>query len=301
MIVSKNAGIFAALISVAFLWGTSFAVSKVALQTLSPLNLAGLRFALAALLFAAIVCSRKQWLRRQDIGQFLLLGFLAITSYFYIQYTGLLYTTSINAALLLATSPVVTLLCSSALGREKLTANALLGVGLAFFGVCLVISRGQLFTLFAAETLLGDAMMLLNALVWAGFTLYGQNLMTRYSPFTAISYITIFGSLLLLPVVLIANPLNPVSLLSQLPHITTATMGAILYLALLCSVYAYSVWYYAIERIGAVRTASFSYVSPLFALLAGVCLLDETVSVLALVGGITVLGGVYLTNHSRTK
>ena len=98
------------LLSVTFLWGASFAISKIGLQELSPLNLAGVRFLLASFIFGIILITQKpfQSIDIRDIPALAIAGFMAITSYFYIQYTGLLYTTSINAALLLATSPIWT-------------------------------------------------------------------------------------------------------------------------------------------------------------------------------------------------
>lgn len=292
-------GIYLSLVGVAFLWGTSFAVSKVALQELSPLNLAGVRFIAAALLFAVLLGARNARLRLADIPQFLLLGFLVITSYFYIQYTGLQYTTSINAALLLATSPVWTTLAGTLLGQEKVNGKLMGGCLLAFAGVALVISRGNVLALFMPETMLGDLLMLLNAFVWAGFTLYGKKIMNRYSPLVAVAYVNIFGALLLLPLVLVPSRINPIPVLEQLGGVSWATGAAVGYLALLCSVYGYSTWYRGIEKIGAVRTASFQYLNPLFAFGAGFWLLQETVTAVVLVGGAAVIGGVYVTNTAK--
>lgn len=300
MFNNKNTTIYLSLISVAFLWGTSFAVSKIALHELSPLNLAGFRFLCAALIFGLILTVRKERIHREDIPQLIIMGFLSITSYFYIQYTGLLYTTSINASLLLATSPVWTFLASMLVRQEQVNLKAAWGILIAFIGVSLVISRGKLFSLFASETILGDMLMLLNAIVWAAFTLYGKKIMTKYSPFTSIAYIHIFGALMFLPIILIPNRLNPISAVEQLSNVSLPTIAAVVYLAVFCSVYAYYTWYAGVEKIGAVRTVTFQYISPLFALLAGILLLDETVTAFILIGGIIVVIGVYLTNKCTT-
>lgn len=296
---NKNMPIYLSLICVTFLWGTSFAVSKIALHELSPLNLAGFRFLTAAIIFSSILAVKKSRIYQEDIPQLIVMGFLSITSYFYIQYTGLLYTTSISASLLLATSPVWTTIIGILIGQEKVNHKAVGGILLAFLGVTVVISRGKLFSLFVSETILGDILLLLNAIVWAFFTLYGKKIMSKYSPFSAVAYVNIFGALMLLPIILIPNPLNPVSLIKQLSNITLPTIAAVIYLAALCSVYGYYTWYRGIETIGAIRTASFYYICPLFALLAGIWLLDETITLFVLLGGITVIIGVYLTNKCK--
>jgi len=290
------------LLSVVILWGCSFAVSKYGLQELSPLNLAGARFCLASVIFGVILLTQKprRALERQDFLAMVVAGFMAITSYFYIQYTGLLYTTSINAALLLATSPIWTTIFGVALRQERITAKAFGGILLAFVGISLVISRGRTFSLFDLQTLRGDLMLLLNALVWAGFTLYGKKIMQKYPPFTAMAYIHIFGTIMLLPVILIPNGANPVTLLQQLPGVKISTIISIVFLAALCSVYGFGMWYRGITKIGAVRTAAFYYMSPMFALFAGVWLLNETFSLGVIAGGVMVVTGVYLTNRYKT-
>lgn len=293
--------IYLSLLSVVFLWGTSFAISKIGLHTLSPLNLAGLRFLTASIIFGLILIFQKvdQTIERQDILQLFVMGFMAITSYFFIQYTGLLYTTSINASLLLATSPLWTTVLGVMMRQEQINLKAVSGMLLAFCGVTLVISKGNPVTLFTSKTLYGDLLLLSNAGVWAIYTLYGKRIMLKYSPFTAVAYIHIFGTLMLLPIILIPNHLNPVTVLEQMSALSLPTTAAILYLAVLCSVYAYYMWYKSIAQIGAIRTASFYYISPLFALAAGIWLLNETMTPLTLIGGCMVVAGVFLTNKFK--
>jgi len=292
---------YATLLSVVFLWGASFAVSKIGLYELSPLNLAGLRFSLASVFFVILLVMQNPIvsLERQDIFTLIIAGFMAITSYFYIQYTGLLYTTSINAALLLATSPIWTTIFSVVIGLEQITIKAFGGILLAFLGISLVISKGQLFLLFSSQTIYGDMLLLLNALVWAGFTLYGKKIMEKYSPFTAMAYIHIFGTIMLLPFILIPNKLNPVTVIDQLSNISITTIISIFYLAILCSVYGFGMWYKGITQIGAVRTASFYFICPLFAVFAGNWLLNESFHLSIVIGGLMVIFGVYITNKFK--
>lgn len=292
---------YISLFIVVVLWGSSFAVSKIGLQELSPLNMAGIRFSLASILFGILLVAQKSSssLESKDILSLVVAGFMSITSYFYIQYTGLLYTTSINAALLLATSPIWTTIYCVVTKQERITGKAFIGILLAFTGICLVISKGKVFFLFASETLPGDLLLLLNSVVWAGFTLYGKKIMQKYSPFTAMAYIHIFGTIMLLPVILIPSNINPIPITQQLSGISCSTGVAILYLACLCSVYGYGMWYRGVAQIGAVRTASFYYMSPLFALIAGIWLLDESFNFLVVVGGCLVMLGVYFVNKYK--
>lgn len=292
---------YLALTGVSFFWGTSFAAAKIGMHELSPINLGIFRAILAAILFSIILVKRKRGntIERKDIPKFILLGFLVITSYFYLHYTGLSYTTTINAALIVNTSPIFTALLGTALGWEKIRPLGGIGIMLAFAGVSLIITNGQLTAIFQSATLLGNLLLLSNAIVWAGFTLYGKELLQKYSPITAIAYIHIFGAIMLLPFAFFPTAIAPVPFIHQILSISWKTVGATLYLAILCSVYGYYMWYTGVGRIGPVKTAVFGYLNPLFAILSGIWLLGEKLTVYTIIGGILVISGVYLTNQAK--
>ncbi len=295
---------YAALLSVSFLWGASFAAAKIGIAELAPLNLVVLRFVIAASVFAGILAARrdKTTLERADVPRFVVLGFLTVTSYFYIQYTALTFTTTVNAALIVTTAPVWTAVMAAALGVERVPLLGAAGIAVALGGVALIISGGRGGAdLLSSATLPGDLLILVNAVTWAGITLYGKAVLQKYPPFTAMAWIHIFGTVLLLPFAFLATPLAPVPLIGQLGGITWPTVASAVYLALLCSVYAYFVWYLGVERLGAVRTAAFSYFNPLFAAIVGVLLMGEKLSVYVAAGGAIVLAGVYVTNRAKSR
>lgn len=175
---------YTALITVSFLWGTSFAAAKIGMYELEPLNLVIFRFLIASAVFGVVLLQTGTYrlLRRQDIPRFILLGFLAIASYFYIQYTGLRYTTTINAALIVATSPIWTVLFSTILGYDSITPLGIAGIAIAFTGVSAIITNGQWINLFNPSTITGDILLLVNAVVWAGFTVYGKTILKNIGP-----------------------------------------------------------------------------------------------------------------------
>lgn len=294
--------LYAALTGVSLVWGTSFAAAQIGMRELAPLHLVTLRFILASFIMAAmLLCMKNNTIDRSDLPRFFGLGFMAITSYFWIQYTGLLYTTSIDAALIIATSPIATAILSAFFGGERPGPRSILGSLVAFTGVVLVITKGDFTSLFQSKSSFGALLLLTNSLVWACFTLYGKTVLKKYRPFVAIAYIHIFGTLLLLPAALIPGVFAEASFVQALSAISFETIGAAVYLAVLCSVYAYYFWYMGIEVIGAVRTAAFSYMNPLFAIAAGLLFMGERLSFWAAGGGLLVLGGVYCINSASSK
>jgi drug/metabolite transporter (DMT)-like permease len=300
---TKSGYVYLGLATGSLFWGTSFAAAKIGLRELSPLNLVIFRFGLASVLLAVILgCGRdRPRILRRDVPRFLVLGFLVISSYFYLQFLALRYTTTIVSSLIIATSPIFTAVISHVSGLERLKALAAAGIALAFTGVVLLITNGHWSDFLGSSSWKGDGLLLMNALVWSGFTLYGKTLMQTYRPFVAIAYTQMAGTLLLLPLAFIATPLAPQPLYLQIQHISWPTCLGGLYLAVPCSVFGYHVWFKGVDALGAVRTSVFSYLNPLFAIAAGLYLLHEHLTLYILLGGSMIILGVFATNRSRQQ
>jgi len=85
----------------------------------------------------------------------------------------------------------------------------------------------------------------------------------------------------------------------ELPHLSLAGAGAVLFLGICCSALGYLFWYGALERVEVSRVAAFLYVEPLVTLLAAVILLNEKVSLMTVVGGLLVLLSVFIMQRAR--
>lgn len=160
-----------------------------------------------------------------------------------------------------------------------------------------MISKGHFTILFNPSTIFGDGLVLLNAIIWAWFTLKGKVVLEKYSPFTAMAYIHIFGTILLLPFAVLPSPFVEITLIEQLPSISIKTISVTAYLAVFCSVYGYFIWYLGISKIGAVKTAIYSYFNPIMATIAGMLIFNEKLTMYVVIGGLLVILGVYITNQ----
>ena len=287
------------LLTVPVFWGTSYVAAKIGMRDLLPLNLVITRFVIASLLFSLILLLKKKdvYLDKKDIPQFFLLGLMAITFFYYIHYTGLQYTTSTNAGLIMATSPIFAALFCIVTKKENVSNRSLAGTCIAFIGVLLVITQGKFDSLYQQKTLLGDSLIILNALMWAWVTLKGKTVLEKYSPFVAMAYIHIFGTVLLLPFAFFPTSLAEISLWQQLMTVSWSTILASAYLAVFCSVYSYFIWYLGVSKIGAVKTAAFNYFNPIMASVAGIIVFHEQMTIYSALGGFLVILGVYITNQ----
>lgn len=303
-----SAKIVLALLFVVTAWGGSFPVAKIALRELTPLNLATIRFTVATLLFIPVVLLAR---RRQgergiplpswpDLLRLNGLAWLGVTVHFLLQYTAVARTSASNAGLIIAISPLFVVLVSSLWLREPFTWRRLMGILVASFGVAMVISRGTFQFNFGSQTLLGDLIMVVNALTWALFSILGRAMMRRLSPLITTFYITVLGTVWFYPLAV------PRGLWSQVATLSATGWLAVSFLGVICSVACYYLWYWALSQVEASKVSPFQYLQPMVSLALSALMLGERISPILLVGGAVpiILGLILVTGsggrHQKT-
>lgn len=272
------------------IWGTNFAVVKRALEGFLPLGFNALRYLLASLLVYAVLRSRGP-LRppaRADVPRILALGLVGNTIYQMAFITGLDGTRAGNASLMLALVPVFVLLFGLRSDRERRPA-AWLGAILSVAGVAAV--SGSTAGLEGGPTIRGDVTMIGAAVVWALYTVEARPLIERYGSVQATAWTLWVGGI---GIFVIGIP----SLVRQSwSDIDLAGWGGLLYSALFSIGLAYLIWYRGVERLGGARTAVFSNLTPVVALITGAVWLGETMTLLSAAGAAMVVVGVMLVRR----
>lgn len=292
----SNLVVIAVLLLTTFFWGSSFAVAKYAMAELTPLALAAVRFVIGGLMYAVLLGflpAEQCHISKQDWLRLVFLALLGVTTYFWVQYTGVSLTTATNASLIIATSPLFVAVLSTVINREELSIRAGVGIVIAYSGVILVISRGSLDSFWQPQYMLGNLLMVLNACCWALFTVLGRRITAKYPPFTITAYISIIGAIGLIPLGLSEG------LLHQLKVLSLPGWLAVVYLATFCTVVGYGGWYFALSRIEASHAAVFQYLQPLYTMLLSVWLLGESVTWHVLLGAILIITGLRLSAAKR--
>jgi drug/metabolite transporter (DMT)-like permease len=275
-------------------WGASFIATKVALREVSPLTVVWLRFTMGVLVLGAAVVARRQHTRvpRGELGYFALLGFLGITFHQWLQSNGLVTAQATTTAWIVTTIPVFMALLGRAALKERLRGDQVAGVGLAAAGVLVVVAGGDLATLrrgsFGTP---GDALILVSALNWAVFSALSKRGLRRYPATLMIFYVMAFGWLFN-SVFLLAGPG-----LGELGQLSGNGWLAMVFLGVACSGLAYIFWYDALQVVPASELGAFLYVEPLVAVAVAAVVLGESMSLLAIAGGVVILLGVWLVNR----
>jgi len=222
-------------------------------------------------------------------------GVLAFNS---LVYMALTETTSTSAALINATTPILTLFLAAlaggvvGTGGGEFTPRRLLGVLLGLAGVAWIVSRGSLTALVGLSLNRGDALMLVAALAWALYTVVSGGVARQMSPLSAVTV----SALLALPVLaVIGGP----GLAGSGAALTPLVVSGLLYVGLFASVAAYLSWNTGIGRIGASWGSIFLNLIPVFTALLAFVALGERLEPAQLVGGALVLLGVTLVNTGK--
>ena len=294
--VPPAASAHAALLLMVLIWGVNFPVAKAALTELNPLAFNALRFPLAALVVYAALRRRGGflWPRRGDRLQVFGLGVLGNVFYQQFFIFGLALTRAGTASLLLAATPIMTALLSAARGHERVALRTWVGVIATFIGIVLVVVFGGA----AAEgssSLLGDLLMIGASLSWAVYTVGSRGFIERYGSVQFTAWTLWTGAIGLCIIGL------PAVLRTDLGAISAGAWFGVLYAGALSIGVAYLIWYYGVRLIGNTRTAAYSNLVPVVALVAAWLQLGEVPSPGQLAGAGVILTGLTLAQLRVTR
>lgn len=272
-------------------WGGSFVATKVALAEISPVTLVWLRFAVGVVILALAVFLRRQFAlpKPKDLAYFGLLGLQGITFHQWLQSTGLQTSGAATTAWIVATIPVFTAVLGWLALKEKFAWLKGLGIGLAAVGVLLVVSNGELGSVFGAGFgTPGDLLILISAPNWAVFSILSRRGLRTTAPALMMLYVMasgwLFSSLLLA-----AGPG-----LGEITHLTLNGWLGVAFLGVFCSGLAYIFWYDALAVLPASQVGAFVYLEPLVTVVVAAVVLAEPVLWSSVAGGVVILSGVFL-------
>ena len=285
----RGAGFYHGLaIAAVVIWGTTFVSTKVLLtEGLSPAAIMFLRFLIAYAVLRTVCPRNERPVRFKDELMFAAAGITGGSMYFLTENMALQITLVSNVALLLTTSPIMTVLLSRLFFRrtEPFGRPVVLGMLVALAGVALVVYNGNFILQIRPW---GDLLTLTATLMWAFYNIVLKKIDRRYTTLEITRKVFFYGLATLLPVFFF----TPLRLDAEL-LLRPAVWGNLLFLGLVASLFCFVIWNMAVKRLGTVRTNNYIYFVPLVALASSALVLHETVTVVALAGAVLILGGVY--------
>lgn len=279
-------------------WGGTWVAARYAVQTVAPLGVAVWRFLFAAASLLALVVwkhGRLPALSRRELWLVLALGATGIFLYNLFFLYGMQHIAAGRGALVVAASPIITLLAAAWLLKEGMTALKALGSLLALAGCLTVIGKGDPLALLGGKVGAGETLILGCAFMWSAYTLIGRLGTRSMSALVMTAYASTAGFLMLLAAALLQDPAQ------LIPGYSAGAWIAILFLGLFGTTLGFTWFSAAVQEIGAQRASIFINLVPVAAVLQGALLLGERLDLSALLGGALVISGVLLTQRPAQK
>jgi drug/metabolite transporter (DMT)-like permease len=276
------------------IWGANFSVIKYALREFPQISFNALRLALAAGVFLAAIAWRAKDdppLTRADWTRIAALGVIGHLLYQLAFVAGVARTTASNSALIFGATPIAVALLSAFAGHERVPPLRWFGAALSMLGIYIVVGHRASWS---SATAFGDALVFFGMLCWSVYSVLAQPLLRRHSPLVVTGYSMAIGAALYIVLgvpTLIATDWTAISLTNWV----LMALSSLLALA-----FAYMVWYTAVQRIGSSRTAVYSNLTPIVAMVVAAAWLGDPIGVPQAIGAATILSGVFVARLATT-
>jgi drug/metabolite transporter (DMT)-like permease len=292
--------IWTMVVAATFFWGSNFNAAGALAGKLPPLTAASERFgiAVAILLLLRLLHRRAESrLSGADMGVLCVLGLIGVFGFNAAFFTALHTTSPLNAALIMAQSPLLTALLAAWLLGVPIHGRQLLGIGIAFTGVALVITGGRLAVLHVA---IGDLWMLGAVLAWSLYSVLLQKFAAHVPPLQQARWTIAAGALALVALAFALGE-QPLALLARQGIDTHAIL---LYMAECGTVLAYLFWLQGVQKLGPQRAVIAFNLVPVFTLLVNLLLgqlplLAQCAGMALVIGGVLIASGRRLVRRTR--
>jgi len=274
-------------------WGISFLNTRVLLDAgMTPTEIFVARFTIAYLSLLFVSGFKVRFTGWRDELLFVVCGVAGGSAYFIAENTALQYTLISDVAVLVSTAPLTTALVGAIFYRdERITWMTLVGMIIAFVGsVMLALKDGFVW----GDSIVGDLLALLAALVWAFYSMALKRLNRTYSTLFITRKLFFYGILSALPLLLMEESQIDWQAVKR-PEV----WGNLLYLGLVCSMAAYFIWGITVKRIGAVRASNYFYLSPIISMIAAAVWFGERTNSVAYIGCALILAGVVMAEKFK--
>lgn len=298
---NKNLALIAATF-VAVIYGMSYTIAK----DVMPLYIDAYGFILlrvggAVILFWAIslaanLCQfvKKESIEKQDYPRIFWCAFYGVALNMLTFFKGLSLTTPISAAVIMVSTPIIVLVFSAIITKEKLKTKKIVGVFIGLFGTAFLILYGKSFGT-ASNANLGNFLVLINAISYAFYLIIVKKLMDKYNTFTFVKWIYLIGFFMVLPFgyaefVVVSWAKLPINILWEMGFIVVFT-----------TFFTYLLNLLSMRELKPTSVAAFIYLQPLFASIIAIGLGKDSLSWVKIVAAACIFLGVYLVSWSSKK
>lgn len=293
----KHSGLMphAALMVSSLLWASSFIALKLAFAGYHPMVVIAGRMMVGSLCFIFIPqVFRGVRILKQDIRPLLLMVLMEPCLYFVFEAKALVLTTASQAGMITALCPLMVSFGAFFVLGERLTPKTITGMVVSVVGACWLSTGGQI-SANSPNPALGNFFEFLAMVCGAGYGIILKKLTNRgFNPFFLTALQAFAGSIFFVPALFFPSTVLPVSF-------EPVSVLAVIYLGSVVTLGAYGCYSYGVSRIPAGQATSYINLIPVFTLIMGMAILDETLNVQQYIACALVFGGIFLSQHRTHK
>jgi len=268
--------------------GAQLVATRLVVQHHDPVAVALLRYAIAFACLVPLLRHSSRWPTRRDCAIILMLGAIVAGICPWLLTLSMQYTTASRGALVICTSPLLTLTAAAFLGYEKCTVRRLAGALCALLGVLVGLSDRLLAGTARSFINSGDAIALFATILLALFNVYAGTMLLRYRATTIAPIATVGGLIVLFGFAAVHGSLTAI------PSLTGPDWVALFFCGTVGGAGVLLLWSWAIEHASAGRVAIFVTAAPMSAAITGAIVLSEPVTVQLVAGTALIIAGIYL-------
>ena len=218
------------------------------------------------------------------------MGVITISTFNSVVYFALNYTQVVNAVLVLAIIPAVTIVLSALMKVEKSNIFQIFGLILSIIGVGSIISNGDVQRIVSLSFNNGDLWMLVCVLSWALYSTLLKKNKFKLSQFSLIQIMVSVGIIFLIPQYFYEQSIG-----LEL-NLNKAFFLILFYVVVFPAIVAYYCWQKGVEIIGPNRATMFIQLMPLFSAVMAIIIFKEKFELYHFVGATFIVSGIYLSN-----
>ena len=278
-----------ALAWVSVAWGSTWIASKIGVKQVPALQLCAIRQVLAGFIWISFfVFRRHPFPDRKQWGAILLLALLNFTLSNALSTWGIQYISAGLGSILGAIFPLWIVIIYFFKGK-KIGRLAIAGMLLGFSGVC-IIFYDHLQDFLLADFRLGILLSVVATITWAIGSVYTQKHVNNFNPYLALGLQMLFSGIFLYAVSQVSGQAVKIA------DINRHTWMALAYLVLVGSIATFAAYVYTLKHLPIAIASVYAYINPVVAVLLGLYLFEEHITIGIIVGGLVTLAGVYIVN-----
>lgn len=244
-----------ALLAANVIYGANYLIAKgIMPQKIGPSAFVFIRIFCATILFWIIKMFIKEKIEKKDFKLLFLCGILGVATNQLLFFNGLNLTSPIDASIIITAIPILVLIISVFLLKERLTRTKIAGIVLGSIGAILLITYGN--STNSTSSAIGNLFIFINALSYSFYLVLVKPLMKKYNPLTIISWVFLFGFFFMFPFG-IGELMN-----TDISSYTGQTYLAILYVVVGTTFLAYLFNIYALKHVRPSVSGSYVYLQP---------------------------------------